>query len=43
MSIMDIEAIESSEDIHQRIDKIAKEGGDRFETKHKRKDGEIID
>ena len=39
---MDIEAIESPDDIHQRINKIAKAGGDRFETKHKRKDGEII-
>lgn len=43
MSIMDIEAIDSSEDILKHINKIVKEGGDRFETKHRRKDGRIID
>jgi len=43
MSIMEIEAVETPEDILQRIDKIITEGGDRFETKHKRKDGRIID
>jgi PAS domain S-box-containing protein len=43
MSIMDIEAIEKPEDISQRIKKIIEQGGDRFETKHKCKDGRILD
>ena len=43
MSITDVEAIETSGEIQQRINKITKEGGDRFETKHTRKDGRIID
>jgi PAS domain S-box-containing protein len=43
MSIADIEAIEDSEIITQHIKKLAENGSDRFETRHRRKDGTIID
>jgi PAS domain S-box-containing protein len=43
MSIPDVEALESPEDTAQRIQKIIKTGSDRFESKHKCKDGKIID
>ena len=43
MKIPDIEANEKPEETAQRIRKIIKTGGDRFETKHRRKDGKIID
>jgi PAS domain S-box-containing protein len=41
--ISDIEATEKPEETSQRIRKIIKEGGDRFESRHKRKDGKIVD
>ena len=43
MSIKDVEASEKSTDIAHRIQKITKSGADRFETRHRRKDGKIID
>ena len=43
MSIPDIEAIESSEEIAQHIKRVIEQGYDRFETRHKCKDGRIID
>jgi PAS domain S-box-containing protein len=43
MSIPDVEAIEKPEEIAARIAKIRKVGGDRFETRHRRKDGTIVD
>jgi DNA repair protein RadC len=43
MSSKDIEAIESHEDIIRHIQKIKEQGSDHFKTRHKRKDGEIID
>ena len=43
MTLSDVEAIESPEDTAQHIDKVMRQGYDRFETKHRRKDGEIID
>jgi PAS domain S-box-containing protein len=43
MSISDIEAIETSREIAKRIRKIKEVGYDRFETRHQRKDGEIVD
>lgn len=42
MRIADIEAIESKEDVAQRISKIIAAGSDRFESKHRSKDGKII-
>ncbi|QWR78390.1 c-type heme family protein [Candidatus Magnetomonas plexicatena] len=43
MTINDIEDIESPEETKKRIKKIMETGGDRFETKHRCKYGEIID
>jgi PAS domain S-box-containing protein len=43
MSISDVEALETSEVIAQKTQKVIKTGSDRFETKHKCKDGKIID
>jgi PAS domain S-box-containing protein len=43
MRIKDIEAAETEEIILQRIAKIIKVGWDRFETRHKCKDGRIVD
>jgi PAS domain S-box-containing protein len=43
MSITDIEAVEKPEDTADRIKKIVEQGGDRFETQHRCKDGRIID
>jgi PAS domain S-box-containing protein len=43
MSISDIEAEERTEETARRIQKIMEVGGDRFETRHKCKDGRIID
>ena len=42
MSVKDIEAVDSQEDIQNRIKKIFRTGSDRFETSHKSKDGKII-
>lgn len=42
MSITDIEAIENPEETKSRIDRIIKEGSDRFESKHRRKSGDLI-
>ncbi|MBM4136523.1 MAG: PAS domain S-box protein [Nitrospira sp.] len=43
MSIPDIEAIEKPEETAQRIHRIMETGGDRFETRHRCKDGRIVD
>jgi len=43
MGIKDIEAVESSEDVVKHMQKQSEVGYDRFETKHRRKDGKIID
>ncbi len=43
MHIVDLEAVESIEEIYQRIRKDMENGWDRFETKHRRKDGTIFD
>jgi len=43
MHIPDLEAKEASEDTRQHIEKIIAQGSDQFETKHRRKDGQIID
>jgi two-component system cell cycle sensor histidine kinase/response regulator CckA len=43
MSISDVEAEERAEETARRIQKIMEVGGDRFETRHRCKDGRIID
>jgi len=43
MAITDVEAIEKPEETARRIQKIEKVGYDRFETRHRRKDGDIVD
>jgi PAS domain S-box-containing protein len=43
MNVSEIEAAESEMDVKEHIEKVIKEGKDRFETSHKRKDGKIID
>jgi PAS domain S-box-containing protein len=43
MRIPDIEAAESPEETAARIRKIREEGQDRFETRHRHKDGRIVD
>jgi PAS domain S-box-containing protein len=43
MSLADIEAIETPEEIAQHKKKIVAQGYDFFETQHRRKDGKIID
>jgi PAS domain S-box-containing protein len=43
MSVRDIEAIETTEDTVQHIKKIVELGSDRFETRHRCKDGKVVD
>ncbi len=43
MSITDIEAAETAEATARHIQQIKETGGDRFETRHRCKDGKIID
>ncbi len=43
MTIRDVEALENSEETLRRIKKIVEQGSDRFESRHKCKDGRIID
>ena len=42
-SIPDIEAVEKPEETAQRIKRVVERGYDRFETRHRCKDGKIID
>ncbi len=43
MRLTDIEAAETAEDTARHTQKIMRSGGDRFETRHRRKDGSEID
>ena len=43
MRISDLEAVETADDIAARIQKITTQGEDRFESRHRRKDGSIVD
>jgi len=43
MSVADIEALDSAKDILQHIKKIVAQGSDRFETRHRNKQGWIVD
>jgi PAS domain S-box-containing protein len=41
--ISDLDAVENLKVVTQRIEKIISQGSDRFETKHRRKDGTVFD
>jgi PAS domain S-box-containing protein len=43
MGIQDVEAVENAEDTKRHIENVIKNGYDRFDSKHRRKDGTIID
>lgn len=43
MHVSQIEAKESPEDVARHIEKVIRIGGERFETRHRRKDGSIVD
>lgn len=43
MNIQDLEVIEDTEETTRHIERIIKAGWDRFETRHRRKDGRLID
>jgi two-component system, cell cycle sensor histidine kinase and response regulator CckA len=43
MTIADLEAIENSEMVASHMQKVVVTGGDRFESKHRRKDGSLFD
>jgi len=43
MKVSDIEALEGPEEIKKHIQSVFENGFDRFETKHRRKDGVILD
>ncbi|OGS99263.1 MAG: hypothetical protein A3F73_06460 [Gallionellales bacterium RIFCSPLOWO2_12_FULL_59_22] len=43
MHISQLEALEQSQDVRAHIEKIMAQGHDRFETRHRRKDGQEID
>jgi len=43
ISLADIEAVESPQDVAEHVKRIVDEDADTFETKHRRKDGELRD
>jgi len=43
MSVADVEASESAQDVAAHIETIVSRGMDRFESRHRRKDGQVID
>ena len=43
MHIHDIDAVETESAIHNRLEKIRQIGHDRFESRHRRRDGHLID
>ena len=43
MNLSDIEAAETPEELAGHMQRVMETGGDRFETRHRRKDGRIID
>jgi len=43
MNLRDVECVEKEEETLARIQKVRREGYDHFETKHRRKDGQLID
>ena len=43
MAIQDVEILENEEDVRRHIQKVIEYGTDRFESKHRRKDGQTVD
>ncbi len=43
MTVSDLEAVESPPEVEARVRKMMVEGGARFESRHKRKDGSVFD
>lgn len=43
LSVADIEALEDSEDVARRLERLKEQGYDRFETVHCHKDGTLVD
>jgi len=43
MRVRDIEAVETPEDVARHIGRTIQQGYDRFETRHRRKDGTVVD
>ncbi len=43
MGVPDIEAVESDDEVADRIRRIERDGYDRFETRHQHKDGHLVD
>ncbi len=43
LGIHDFEVLESAEEVRKHLDKIIRQGADVFQTKHRRKDGEVRD
>lgn len=43
MKVDDLEAVESVEDMEKHLQKIVDAGHDRYETRHRRKDGRVLD
>lgn len=43
MHISQLDALEKPEDVEVRIKKVIRQGHDRFETQHRRKDGSVMD
>jgi len=43
MSISDVEVVENKKETEQHIKKLIQNGSDRFESKHRRKDGSVYD
>lgn len=41
MNVSELEALETPEDVQTRIEKVRRDGRDRFESRHRRKDGSI--
>lgn len=43
MSVADVEAVESAEEVRAHIQRVIEAGSGRFETRHRRKDGMLVD
>jgi PAS domain S-box-containing protein len=43
MNLRDLEAVETPRETTRHIKKVMRKGSDRFETRHRRKDGQVVD